>query len=298
MFVIAGSASTTAMSPVASARSSASTSLNSIATVVSPTWTGAPTLPSRVSVTPPPLDGERLVDRAVVAVAVDEHLRPPGELAGEPQRRAVGVGGAEREQPARQAEAPRQLLADPDRVLGRQHHRDAAAAPGGPSPRPSSAGECPAIAPVSPSAKSTYSWPSTSTIRAPSAVGGEHRVPAGPAHHPRHRDAADQRAAGALVELLRARRGRRRTSRARAPAGGRGGRGRSLACSCRRRAGLERRGEVGLRDRPDARRRRAGVAVALDPGADRVRVADRGERGEEVVGDRGGIAATSPAAAS
>jgi len=46
-------------------------------------------------------DRERLVDGAVVAVRVDEHLRPARYLARDPQRGAVGVGGCEREEPAR-----------------------------------------------------------------------------------------------------------------------------------------------------------------------------------------------------
>ena len=127
MLVSAGSASTTAISPPDSARSSAATSLNSTATVVAAGSTGGPTLPvaARRSAAGP-ATRERLVDRAVVAVAVDEHLRPPGDLPREPQGGAVGVGRGEREQPARHREAARQLLGDPDRVLGREHRRDAA----------------------------------------------------------------------------------------------------------------------------------------------------------------------------
>ena len=45
----------------------------------------------------------------------------------EPDREAVGVGRGERELPVRQAEAAGQLLADPERVLGREHERDARA---------------------------------------------------------------------------------------------------------------------------------------------------------------------------
>ena len=46
---------------------------------------------------------ERLVDRAVVAPVEDEHLRPPGDRAGDPDREAVGVGGGQRELPRRAA---------------------------------------------------------------------------------------------------------------------------------------------------------------------------------------------------
>ena len=60
---------------------------------------------------------ERLVDRAVVAPVEDEYLRTPGDLACEPDREAVRVGRRERELPVREPEAPRELLADPRRVL-------------------------------------------------------------------------------------------------------------------------------------------------------------------------------------
>ena len=62
----------------------------------------------------------------MVAPVEDEHLRPPGDVAGEPDHEAVRVGGGERELPARQAEAARELGADPERVLGRKHDRDPA----------------------------------------------------------------------------------------------------------------------------------------------------------------------------
>ena len=70
--------------------------------------------------------GEGLVDGAVVAVVEDQDLRPAGDLAGDPDREAVGVGGRERELPVAAAEAAGQLLADHDRVLARQHRRDPA----------------------------------------------------------------------------------------------------------------------------------------------------------------------------
>ena len=52
MFVMAGSARTQAISPVASASRSWPRSLNSTAVVVSPTATAGPTLPSRATVRP------------------------------------------------------------------------------------------------------------------------------------------------------------------------------------------------------------------------------------------------------
>ncbi len=74
-----------------------------------------------------PDDRERLVHRAVVAVVVDDHLGPAGDVAGEPDHEPVGVGGGERELPVADAEAAAQLVRGDDGVLGRQHVGDAAA---------------------------------------------------------------------------------------------------------------------------------------------------------------------------
>ena len=92
-----------------------------------------------------------------------------GDLPGEPQREPVGVGGGDGELPVRQAEPAGELLADPDRVLRRKHRGDAARRR---RRRASAAcgGACPVIAPVSPRHRSTYSMPSTSVNRAPTAV--------------------------------------------------------------------------------------------------------------------------------
>src|SRR3954451_4406835 len=105
MLVIAGSAKTHATSPGARARSSASRSVNSTARVVWAGSTGGPTFPSRERVLPWP--------------------SATGDLAREPERSPVGVGGRQREQPARHPEAAAQLLPYPRRVLGRKHHRQA-----------------------------------------------------------------------------------------------------------------------------------------------------------------------------
>ena len=72
---------------------------------------------------------ERLVDGAVVAPVEHEDLRAAGDVAGEAQHEAVGVGGGQRELPQRQAEAAGQLAGHPDGVLGGQHGGDAAPAP-------------------------------------------------------------------------------------------------------------------------------------------------------------------------
>ena len=60
----------------------------------------------------------------MVAPVENEDLRPAGELPGEPDREAIRVGRRQRELPAREAEAARQLAPDPERILAREHQRD------------------------------------------------------------------------------------------------------------------------------------------------------------------------------
>ncbi len=69
---------------------------------------------------------ECLVDRPVIALVVDEDLRPAGDLAGEPDREAVGVGCGQRELPEGQPEPATELLAGGHCVLRREHVGDAA----------------------------------------------------------------------------------------------------------------------------------------------------------------------------
>ena len=126
MLVSAGSVRIAATSPCASCSSTPARSLNSATRVVSDSGTGAPTSPARATASPSgPGHGERLVDRAVVAVGEGQDLRPPGGQPGEPDRPAVRVGRGQRERPQRQPEAAGQLGADPLRVGGRQHRGDA-----------------------------------------------------------------------------------------------------------------------------------------------------------------------------
>ena len=125
MLVSAGSTSAQATSPSPSSRSSASRSLISTIRVVSTGSTGGPTLPSRDRPAVHELS-HRLVDAAVIAVVVDQDLRPAGDLTGQANHEAVRVGRRQRELPVGQAEPPLHLLADHDRVLGRQHRGDAA----------------------------------------------------------------------------------------------------------------------------------------------------------------------------
>ena len=96
-----------------------------------PAWwpqaaTGGPTFPSRATTAPPSSVANVSSTRAVVAPVEDEDLRSPGELARQADREPVRVGRRQRELPAREPEAARQLLADPERVLAREHQRDPA----------------------------------------------------------------------------------------------------------------------------------------------------------------------------
>ena len=56
-------------------------------------------------------DRERLIDRAVVALVVDDDLAAAADVAGQADREAVRIRGRQRELPGRQAEPPLELLA-------------------------------------------------------------------------------------------------------------------------------------------------------------------------------------------
>ena len=62
---------------------------------------------------------ESFVDRAVIAPVEDQNLRPAGDLAGEADRKAIGIGRGERELPVRQVEALLQFFGDNDGVFAR-----------------------------------------------------------------------------------------------------------------------------------------------------------------------------------
>ena len=205
MFVSAGSASTQATSPGASAASSASRSLSSTTFVVSAGSTGGPTLPgANADRAVLAQRRERLVDGAVVAAVEDEDLRPARDGAADPDRKAVRVGRDERELPERQPEAAGELLPGPGRILGRQHRGD----PGG-SPLGDRADDGPGrmsghrtgVAEAEVDVLVAVDIDDARALR----LGQEERVRAGPAHHPRHRYAAQQRSARAVGERPRAR---------------------------------------------------------------------------------------------
>ena len=149
-------------------------------------------------------DRERLVDGAVVAPVVDEHLRAAGRLAGEPDREPVGVGRGQRELPAGEAEAPRHLLADPDRVLGREHERRPAPhllgdGRGGGLGR--MAGHRPGITEAQVDVLVSVD---VAEPRAGRLV-DEHREAARPLGHPVHRDAREERSPSPVEQLQRTR---------------------------------------------------------------------------------------------
>ena len=107
MFVSAGSISTAATSPWASAAPSPSRSLYSATRVVCASGTGgADVARSRDRLAVRPEQRERLVDAAVVAPREHEDLRTAGQLPGKADRPPVGVARGQRERPARHPEAP------------------------------------------------------------------------------------------------------------------------------------------------------------------------------------------------
>ena len=67
---------------------------------------------------------QRLVDAAVVAVAVEQDLWPAGQRPHQADGPAVGVGGGQREAPALEPEAAGELGPHPFGVLGGQHGGD------------------------------------------------------------------------------------------------------------------------------------------------------------------------------
>ena len=68
---------------------------------------------------------EGFVHRAVIAVVEDENFGALRDFAGDANGETIGVGGGERELPVGQAEAALEIFADPERVFGGKHERDA-----------------------------------------------------------------------------------------------------------------------------------------------------------------------------
>ena len=147
---------------------------------------------------------EALVDRAVVAPVEDEHLRPAGDVAREADREPVRIGGGERELPARQPEAPRELVADGECVLAREHERD-------PAPRllldraHGRLGRVPGHRARVAEAEVDVLEPVDVAEARALRLDREHREAAGPADHPVHRHAGEQRRLRLLRERVRAR---------------------------------------------------------------------------------------------
>jgi hypothetical protein len=146
---------------------------------------------------------ERLVNRAVVAPVEDEDLGAAGDRPGA-DGEPVRVRRRQCELPARQAEAPAHLPANPERVLARQHQRDPARrlladrthrGLGG------MAGHRAGVAQAQVDVLVAVHVAKASAAR----LGGEHRIAARPAHHPVHLHATEQRALRPLDEPVRAR---------------------------------------------------------------------------------------------
>ncbi len=148
--------------------------------------------------------GQGLVDRAVVAPVHHRDPGPPGQVAREPQHEPVGVGGRHRQLPGGQPEPAYQLVGDPRGVRGGQHRGDAARGLRGQrlgDLRERVAGHRAGVAQAE------------VDVVVPVHVGqpgtgrrlDEHREPARPPGHPRHRHAGEQRALRVGRERGRAR---------------------------------------------------------------------------------------------
>jgi hypothetical protein len=138
----------------------------------------------------------------VVAPVEDEYLPAAGHLAGEPQREAVRVGRCQRELPERKPEAARQLLSDPGRVSGRKHRRRAARRLSGERPDDRLRrvpGHRAGVAEAEVDVLVAVNVDDPRSLR----LLDEHGEPAGPARHPAHRHAEQERGARALAQLER-----------------------------------------------------------------------------------------------
>ena len=189
MFVSAGSASTHATSPCASARSSASASFHSTTRVVSSSGDRRAEIAFALHDASVRVERcERLVDGSVVAPVEDEHLRPAGDVPREPDREPVRIGCGQRELPPLDPESPRELVRDHECILARKHERDAARRLVGNRPH-RRLGRMPGhgtgVAEAEVHVLEPVDVAEAGTLR----LDGEHRKAARPPHHPVHRHA-------------------------------------------------------------------------------------------------------------
>jgi len=146
---------------------------------------------------------EGLVDSAVVAIVENENLAALGDFARNADREAIGVGGRECKLPERKPEPTLQFFADPQSILRRKHQRDALA--NLPSdgfghhfrrvPRHRSR-----VAQAQIDVFAAIDVDETGALRR----FHKNRERPCPFFHPVHRNAAKQRAFGALIEFRRA----------------------------------------------------------------------------------------------
>ena len=144
---------------------------------------------------------ERFVHATVIAPVVNQDFVTAGNLTCEPDRRAVGVSGAERELPVGQAESFLQFFAHPDRILGGQHQRNSASdllLHCSYCSRRRVAGHGPSVAKT----EIDVAMPVHVEKFGAVSLAHERRKSAGPFGHPVHGDSAQQRFAGALEQGL------------------------------------------------------------------------------------------------
>jgi hypothetical protein len=143
--------------------------------------------------------GERFVDGAVVAIIKHQDFRPLRDFARDTNRKAVGVGGGERELPVRKAEAALEIFANPDGVLGGKHEGDAffgAPGDGFGNDLGRVAGHCAGVA------EAKIDIVAAIEVGEVGALGGFYKngESARPFFHPVHGHAPEERGLGAMVE--------------------------------------------------------------------------------------------------
>src|SRR5229473_7294096 len=129
----------------------------------------------------------------------DENFWTLGDFAGDANGEAVGVGGGERELPVGEAEAALQVFADPQRIFGGEHERDAFADAAGDSLGDDVGGMAGHGAGVAEAKVDVIAIVDVGEV---GAFGGfdEDGKGAGPFFHPVHGNAAEEGGLGALVE--------------------------------------------------------------------------------------------------
>ena len=144
---------------------------------------------------------EGFVHTAVIAPIENQNFWTAGDLAGEADREAIGIGGSQSKLPVGQAEAPSEFFAHPHRILARQHQRDTTSnllLHGGDGGRGRVARHGPSVAEAEIDVAMAVHVQKLGTM----SFADEGRESAGPFCHPVHGHTAEQRLASTLEQGL------------------------------------------------------------------------------------------------